>query len=177
VGAICYKLKIRLPAALAAREGLVYGRAAELAGRVLLLQRQGQTRSLEKAVARQFALAPARPRPVQYPVRRQPHPGQERRGGYRLPGPQSGPDNQRPVLGDNQGLSLAVATPQPGNQHDTFELERVFAELCSLLEAAELRLDGFFLNTDKAFDVNALRQAWVRTGVEANIPRNRRSVD
>ena len=80
-------------------------------------------------------------------------------------------------LADNQGLPLAVATPQAGNQHDTFELERVFAELCSLLEAAELRLDGLFLNADKAFDVTALRQACARRGIEANIPRNRRSAD
>ena len=60
-------------------------------------------------------------------------------------------------LADNQGLPLAMATPQAGNQHDTFELERVFAELCDLLEAAELRLEGLFLNADKAFDVTALR--------------------
>ncbi|MDO7874582.1 IS5 family transposase [Hymenobacter sp. ASUV-10] len=80
-------------------------------------------------------------------------------------------------LADNQGLPLAMATPQAGNQHDTFELERVFAELCSLLEAAELRLDGLFLNADKAFDATALRQACVRRGIEANIPRNRRSAD
>ena len=52
-------------------------------------------------------------------------------------------------LADSQGLPLAVATPQAGNQHDTFELERVFAELCDLLEAAELRLDGLFLNAEK----------------------------
>ena len=70
-----------------------------------------------------------------------------------------------------------MATPQAGNQHDTFELERVFAELCDLLEAAELRLEGLFLNADKAFDVSALRQACVQRGIEANIPRNRRSAD
>ena len=80
-------------------------------------------------------------------------------------------------LADNQGLPLAVATPQAGNQHDTFELERVFAELCDLLEAAELRLEGLFLNADKAFDVSSLRQACARLGIEANIPRNRRSAD
>ena len=80
-------------------------------------------------------------------------------------------------LADNQGLPLAVATPQAGNQHDTFELERVFAELCQLLEAAELRLDGLFLNADKAFDVSSLRQACAQRGIEANIPRNRRSAD
>ena len=80
-------------------------------------------------------------------------------------------------LADNQDLPLAIATPQAGNQHDTFELERVFAKLCDLLEAAELRMDGLFFNADKAFDVTALRQACARRGIEANIPRNRRSAD
>jgi len=80
-------------------------------------------------------------------------------------------------LADNQGLPLAVATPYSGNQHDTFELERVFTELCELLETAELRLDGLFLNADKAFDVSRLWLACARRGIEANIPRNRRSAD
>ena len=43
--------------------------------------------------------------------------------------------------------------------------------------AEALRLDGLFLNADKAFDVTALRQACARRGIEANIPRNRRSAD
>ena len=70
-----------------------------------------------------------------------------------------------------------MATPQAGNQHDMFALERVFAELCDLLEAAELRLDSRFLNADKAFDVTAFRQACARRGVDANIPHNWRSAD
>ena len=78
-------------------------------------------------------------------------------------------------LSDNQGLPLAIATLQAGNQHDTFELERIYAELCDLPEAAGLCLDSLFLNADKAFDVNALRKACARRGIEANIPRNRRS--
>ena len=71
-------------------------------------------------------------------------------------------------LADNQGLPLAVATPQAGNQHDTFELERVFAEL---------RLEGLFLNADKAFYVSSLRQACARRSIEVNLPRNRRAAD
>ena len=70
-----------------------------------------------------------------------------------------------------------MATPQAGNQHDTFELERVFAELCDLPEATELRLEDLFLNADNAFDVTALRQACARRGIEANIPCNRRAAD
>ena len=80
-------------------------------------------------------------------------------------------------LADNQGLPLAVATPQAGNQHDTFELEPVFAELCQVLETAQLRLDGQFLNADRAFNISSLQQACERRGMEANIPRNRRSAD
>ena len=80
-------------------------------------------------------------------------------------------------LADNQGLPLAMAMPQASNQHDPFALERVFAELGDLLAAAELRLDGLFLNADKAFDVSALRQACARRGIETNIPRNRRAAD
>jgi hypothetical protein len=37
-----------------------------------------------------------------------------------------------------------VATPQVGNHHGTFGLEQVFAELCDLLEQAQLRLAGLF---------------------------------
>ena len=69
-----------------------------------------------------------------------------------------------------------MGTPQAGNQHDTFALERVFAEWCDLLEAAELRLN-LFLIADRAFDVTALRQTCARRGIEANIPRNRRSAN
>jgi transposase len=80
-------------------------------------------------------------------------------------------------VADNQGQPLAVATPQAGQHHDTFALDTLFAELCDLLEAAELRLDGLFLNADKAFDVNVLRQACARRNIEVNIPRNRRTAD
>jgi transposase len=80
-------------------------------------------------------------------------------------------------MADNQGQPLAVATPQAGQHLDTFALDTLFAELCDLLEAAELRLGGLFLNADKAFDVNALRQACARRNIEVNIPRNRRTAD
>ena len=62
-------------------------------------------------------------------------------------------------LADNTGQPFAVATPQAGNSHDTFNLEQVFAERCDLLEQARLRLAGLFLNADKAFDDTSLRQA------------------
>ena len=59
-------------------------------------------------------------------------------------------------LADNQDQPLALATPQVGPHHDTFQLVDVFAELCTLLEAAGLQVNGLFLNADKAFDVSSL---------------------
>jgi hypothetical protein len=53
----------------------------------------------------------------------------------------------------------------------TFELERAFAELCDMLEAARLRLDSLFLNAYKGFDVSSL-QSCARRGIEANILRD-----
>ena len=76
-------------------------------------------------------------------------------------------------LADNLGLPLAIATPKAGNQHNTFELERVFAKLCKLLEATELRLEGLYLNANRTFDITSLRQTCTRCAIEANIPRNR----
>ena len=70
-----------------------------------------------------------------------------------------------------------MATLQAGNQHDTFESVRVFAELYQPLKSAELRLGGLSLNSDKAFDVSSWRQVCARRGIKVNIPRNRRAVD
>ena len=72
---------------------------------------------------------------------------------------------------------MACRWPWPRPRPATSTTRRVFAELCGLLEEAELRLEGLFLNADKAFDGNSLRQACARRGIEANIPRNRRAAD
>ena len=80
-------------------------------------------------------------------------------------------------LADNQGQPLACATPQAGNHHDSYQLGPLFAELCDLLEAADIPLNGLFLNADSAFDTTTLRQACAARGIEANIARNRRATD
>lgn len=79
------------------------------------------------------------------------------------------------LLTDNQGQPLATATPQAGNHHDLFAIETLFAELCALLEAAQIDLKGLFLNADSAFDAHALRHACERRGIEANLARNPRA--
>lgn len=67
--------------------------------------------------------------------------------------------------------------PQAGQHHDTFYLEAVFAERCQVLEDAGLGLQGLFLNANKAFNVNSLRQACARRDVETSVPRNRRAAN
>lgn len=79
------------------------------------------------------------------------------------------------LLADNQGQPLACATPQAGNHHDLFAIKALFDELCDLVQEAQIRLDGLFLNADSGFDANVLREACFRRDIEANIAHNPRS--
>lgn len=78
------------------------------------------------------------------------------------------------LLTDNAGQPLASATPQAGNHHDLFHIEELFEQLCCLLEAAEIDLQGLFLNADSAFDAPSVRRACARRGLHANLARNPR---
>lgn len=78
-------------------------------------------------------------------------------------------------LADNTGQPLACAHPQAGNHHDLFDITAVFAELCELVEAAQISLEGVFLNADSGFDAQVLRTDCFRRGIEANIAPNPRS--
>jgi transposase len=55
-------------------------------------------------------------------------------------------------LSDNQGIMIAISTPQEGNHHDLFEIQTLFDELCQVLTAAGINLRGLFLNADPGFD-------------------------
>ncbi len=78
-------------------------------------------------------------------------------------------------LADNTGQPLACASPQAGNHHDVFDIETSFAELCALVEEAQISLEGVFLNADSGFDAKRLREECFRRGIEANIALNPRS--
>lgn len=78
-------------------------------------------------------------------------------------------------LADNAGVMLACATPQAGQHHDLFDIERLFEQLCVLLESAEINLKGLFLNADSGFDSQNLRVACGQRELEANIAINPRS--
>ena len=78
-------------------------------------------------------------------------------------------------LSDNQGLPLAVATPQSGNHHDLHDIEQLFEELCKVLQEAEVDLSGVFMNADSGFDAQKLREKCREKQIEANIDINERN--
>ncbi|MEA5405601.1 transposase [Arcicella sp. DC2W] len=78
-------------------------------------------------------------------------------------------------LTDNQGIVLSMSTPQAGNHHDLHEISSLFKELCDMLNEADVRLDGLFLNADGGFDSKELKEACCGEGVIANIKPNARN--
>lgn len=78
-------------------------------------------------------------------------------------------------LADNQGVMLAMATPQEGNHHDLFEIQPLFTQLIALLQAAGIEAKGVFLNADPGFDAKAFRQVCEQNQVQANIKSNPRN--
>ena len=78
-------------------------------------------------------------------------------------------------LSDNQGLPLAMATPQGGNHHDLHDIERLFEELCQLLTEANVDVKGVFMNADSGFDAQPLREKCSEKQIEANIEINQRN--
>ena len=81
-------------------------------------------------------------------------------------------------LADSKGLLLACSQPVSGAHHDLFEIERVFRELCGLLEEAGIETEGLFLNADAGFDSEGFRGLCSEMRIEANVafnPRNGRA--
>ncbi|WP_232325920.1 transposase [Spirosoma montaniterrae] len=78
-------------------------------------------------------------------------------------------------VADNAGVPLACATPQAGNHHDLFEIDKLFEELCLLLESVQISLKGLFLNADSGFDAHTLRLACEQRDIQANLAANPRS--
>lgn len=76
---------------------------------------------------------------------------------------------------DNSGVMLACSIPQAGNHHDLFEIEKLFEELCVLLESVQINLKGLSINADSGFDAQNLRQACEKREMQANIAANPRS--
>lgn len=78
-------------------------------------------------------------------------------------------------LSDNQGVILAMSTPQEGQHHDLFEIQMLFDEICGLLKAAGINLKGLFLNADPGFDSADFRAACEKEEIIANVKQNPRN--
>ncbi|GAB3548358.1 transposase [Spirosoma fluminis] len=78
-------------------------------------------------------------------------------------------------ISDSQGVMLAMSTPQEGQQHDLFQIQALFDEICSLLKEAGLDLKGLFLNADPGFDSVDFKAACEKEEIIANVKANRRN--
>lgn len=78
-------------------------------------------------------------------------------------------------LTDRQGLLLSMSNPISGNHHDLFDIEVHFEEVTSVLEEANISLDGLFMNFDAGFDSENLRKKASSKDIIANIYPNKRN--
>jgi transposase len=79
------------------------------------------------------------------------------------------------LISDNQGVMLAMATPQEGQHHDLFQIQALFEQMCTLLKQAGLNLKGLLLNADPGFDSNECTKACQKEQIMANIKPNPRN--
>ena len=73
-----------------------------------------------------------------------------------------------------------MSSPQSGEHNDLYNIEALFKELISVLEEADIAVDGLFLNADPRFDAASFRTTCNDAGIEENIkenPRNKRQAD
>jgi transposase len=77
-------------------------------------------------------------------------------------------------LADNQGIMLAIATPQEGQHHDLYQIQELFQQLSQLLNQAGIDLQGVFLNADPGFDSKIFRELCQQNQIQANIKPNPR---
>jgi hypothetical protein len=78
-------------------------------------------------------------------------------------------------MSDNQGVMLAMSTPQEGQHHDLFEIQNLFNEICTMLKEADINLDGLFLNADSGFDSDSFREACEKENIIPNVKPNPRN--
>jgi transposase len=78
-------------------------------------------------------------------------------------------------LTDRQGFPLALSSPKAGNHHDLHEIEQSLNVLFTVLEKANIALDGLFINADSGFDSKSFRNACFEKGIFANVDFNPRN--
>lgn len=78
-------------------------------------------------------------------------------------------------LVDNKGQILAMSPAVSGNHNDLYQAEKMVAKIFDDVEAAELKLDGLFLNADAGFDSKTLRAFCESKGITPNFDINKRN--
>lgn len=78
-------------------------------------------------------------------------------------------------MADNQGVMLAMSTPQEGQHHDLFQIQPLFDEICTMLKDVGLDLKDLFLNADPGFDSEEFRKACEKENIIPNIKPNPRN--
>jgi hypothetical protein len=78
-------------------------------------------------------------------------------------------------ISDNQGIMLAMSTPQESQHHDLFEIQMLFTEICDLLKKAHITLKGLFLNADPSFDGENFYKACENENITPNVKPNPRN--
>jgi transposase len=75
----------------------------------------------------------------------------------------------------NQGVMLAMSTPQEGQHHDLFQIQTLFEQICVLLKQAAINLKGLFVNADPGFDSVDFHKACGKEEIMANVKPNPRN--
>lgn len=78
-------------------------------------------------------------------------------------------------LVDNKGQVLGMSPLLAGHHNDAFEAEKMVDKIFQHLQAAELSLDGLFLNADAGFDTKILRNFCQSKGIIPNFDFNKRN--
>lgn len=78
-------------------------------------------------------------------------------------------------LTDKQGIPLACSLPVSGNHHDLFDIKKMVFKITQTLEAANIAIDGLFMNADAGFDAQELRNLCEQLDILPNCDINKRN--
>jgi len=79
------------------------------------------------------------------------------------------------AISDSKGTIIAISEPISGEHHDLFDIKTSFGQLLEMLTAADIAIDGLFLNADSGFDAATLRDECEKVGIIPNFALNPRN--
>ena len=79
------------------------------------------------------------------------------------------------IFTDNQGIPLSCSDPISGNHNDAFELENNVDKMLCSIQAADIPVNGLFMNADSGFDTSDFRDFCYTNEIIDNIAINPRN--